>query len=481
MENALILFGLLFLFSVMFSKISDKYGVPALLMFLAVGMLAGSDGIVGLEFDNSQIAANVGTIALIYILFAGGFNTSFKEVKPVFKPGLVLATLGVVVSAGITGLFAYYVMRLPVLESFLFGAIISSTDAAAVFSVLRSNATKLKNNLAPLLEFESGSNDPMAIFLTMTILGLIGIGVLPDYFTLFSNLALEFILGGVMGYGFGVIIPSLINRIKLSHWGLYPVLLLALVAVLFGVTEKIGGNGYIAVYMAGIFANKKEFIYKKNLVGFFDGVGWMMQIFIFLTLGLLVFPSELPEVALYSFIMAVVVMFIARPISVFISLIFSRYSKKEKFFISWVGLRGVVPIILATYPLSAPGVQNSQLIFNTIFFMVLISVLSQGTTLKKGARYFGVVELGSNDPISLSHIPISYNHLKQFTIGKNSKIIGKNLTELELPDDFLILLAKRGNEYIKAGGSFEFEENDLLLILCDNEIRYQKVLEIYQF
>ncbi len=450
MDQTLILFGMLFLFSVIFSKISDKYGIPALLMFLGIGMLAGSDGIIGLEFDNAKIAEDVGTIALVYILFAGGFNTSYKSIKPIFKTGFILATLGVVISAVITGLFAYYIMQFSILESLLFGAIISSTDAAAVFSIMRS--TKFKNNLSSLLEFESGSNDPMAIFLTITILSLITAASIPDKFILGLGLLLEFVLGGVMGYLFGVMIPSLINKIKLGYWGLYPVLLISLIAILFGLTENIGGNGFIAVYTAGIFANKKEFLYKKNLIGFFDGIAWMMQIFVFLTLGLLVFPSELPNVAFISIIMAFVVMFIARPISVFISTIFSKYTTKEKLFISWVGLRGVVPIILATYPLSS-NTPNAQLIFNVIFFMVLISVLTQGTTLNKSAKIFGVIETPKIIASNFPNTPISHNDLKQYTIGKNSKIIGKNLSELELPDDFLILLAKRNSEYVKVGGS----------------------------
>lgn len=477
MDNSLIIFGGLFILSVLFSKISDKYGVPALLMFLAIGMLAGSDGLIGLEFDNAKIAENVGTIALIYILFSGGFNTNYKSIKPIFKSGIVLATFGVVISAVITGVFAYYIIGFSMLESLLFGAIISSTDAAAVFSIMRS--TKLKNNLASLLEFESGSNDPMAIFLTITLLGLLTATTVIDPYTMSIKLILEFILGGTMGYVFGIIIPSLINRVKLGSWGLYPVLLIALVAVLFGLTEKIGGNGYIAVYVAGIIANKKEFLYKKNLTGFFDGIAWMMQIFIFLTLGLLVFPSELPHVAMISILMSLVVMFISRPISVFMSTIFSKYNLKEKCFISWVGLRGVVPIILATYPLSAE-LENGQMIFNIIFFMVLISVLTQGTTLNKSGKIFGVIEPSKTTTPNMPSSPISYSDIKQYKIGESSKVIGKNLTELGLPDDFLIILAKRNGELIKVSGSFEFMQNDILLILCNSELRYQKILRIYE-
>lgn len=328
MDFLLILIGTLFACSVLFSKLSDKYGIPALLLFLAIGMLAGDDGF-GIKFDNASVAADIGTIALIYILFSGGLHTDINQIRPVLARGLILATFGVVISAGLTAVFAYYILNLSILESALCGAIISSTDAAAVFSILRSKNIKLKNNLGELLEFESGSNDPMAIFLTMTIIGLATAGSLPQTQDVVLELSLQFVIGGLTGWAIGSLIPMLFNRINLSSSGLYPVLLLAIVAMLFGLTNEIGGNGYIAVYAAGIFANRRDFIYKKDIAGFFDGVAWIMQIFIFLTLGLLVFPRELGPVALNSMFLAVALMFVARPLSVFLCTILVNLTSKK--------------------------------------------------------------------------------------------------------------------------------------------------------
>lgn len=472
MDKFLIVTGLLFIASVFFSKISDRYGVPALIMFLGIGMISGSDGIFNIWFDDVKFTQHVGTIALIFILFAGGLDTSLKSIAPVFKSGLVLATLGVVITAFLVGIFVYLVLDFSFMQSLLLGAIVSSTDAAAVFAILRSRGIKLKNNLGELLEFESGSNDPMAIFLTVTIIGVLTTTASPEAGMWVVNLLLQFIIGGLVGWGFGSAIPSIMNRINLNAWGLYPVLLVAMVVFVFGATSKMGGNGYIAVYIAGIFANKREFVYKKNLIGFFDGIGWLMQVFIFLTIGLLVFPSELPSVALISLFIAIFIMFVARPVSVFISLVFSKFSPKEKFFISWVGIRGVVPVILATYPLAA-GIDKSHIMFNIVFFVVFISVIVQGSTLSKVASFFGVKVETCSEPSGENTKPIYYSGLRQFSVPKNSKLEGLNLAEVEFDDSFLVLLVKRNDEFIKPGGSYKFHSGDLLLIHCGNENLYR--------
>lgn len=477
MENSIFLFAILLLTSVFFSKISDKFGIPALLLFLAVGMLAGSDGLLGIYFDDQKIAQNVGTIALIFILFGGGIDTVFKDIKPILKNGLILATFGVVLTALMLGGFVWLFFDFSWYESLLVGAIISSTDAAAVFAILRSRGIKLKNNLSPLLELESGSNDPMAIFLTITIIQAMSLGTSSSVSSWFYDLVIQFSLGGALGYIFGILLPLLLNKIKLSHWGLYPVFSIGWVLLLFSVSTEIGANGFIAVYLAGIFANTKEFLHKKNLVGFHDGVAWMMQVIVFITLGLLVFPKQLPEVALKGFLVALFLMFVARPVGVFVSLFFSKYQLNEKLFISWVGLRGVVPIILATYPF-ASNLEHSQIIFNIIFFIVLASVLIQGTTLSVVAKKLGVILKEKDEPVFK---PIFYSSLKQFSIPRNSPAISKTIVELGLPDDFLILLTNRKGEYVKPSGSFVFEEDDLLLILCDNEQKYQQILEKFTF
>lgn len=481
MEETLIIVGVLFLASIFFSKISDKYGIPSLIVFLCVGMLAGSDGILGLQFDDTKFAALVGNIALIFILFAGGFDTNIKSVAPILKSSIVLATFGVIITAFISGFFIYLLLDWSLLESLLLGSIISSTDAAAVFAILRSKGIKLKNNLGELLEFESGSNDPMAIFLTMTIIGIISATQAPSVQNIATTLLMQFFIGGLIGYLCGCSLPSILNKIQLSSWGFYPILVLGCVVLVFGITTKIGGNGYIAIYVMGIFANKREYVYKKNLVGFFDGLAWIMQIFVFLTLGLLVFPSSLPSVTFIAVLIALCLTFIARPISIFIGTIFTKFSIKEKMFTSWVGLRGVVPIILSTYPLSA-NIAHAQDMFNIVFVVVFISVLIQGSTISKAAMIFGVKQEDKEEAKETQNKnQIFYQSIRQFLIEEESKIIDKNLAELELPDNFFVVLSARDGKYIKVSGSYLFKPNDLLLIVCKDEDFYAKTLKDYGF
>lgn len=478
LETFLLFFSILLIACIVSSKVSDRFGIPSLVVFLAVGMLAGSDGLLGLSFDNRQIAQDVGTIALIFILYAGGLDTNLKSIRPVMINGIILATLGVVLTAGAIAVLVKYLLGLDWLEALLFGSIISSTDAAAVFAILGAKEISLRNNIRPLLELESGSNDPMAIFLTLTMIQIISVATVPSVPDVALTLVKQFLLGGLMGYMFGVALPGLFNRLRLEYWGLYPVFSMAWVLLLYVLAGKIGGNGFLAVYIAGMFINKKEFAHKKNLIGFHDGIAWTMQIVIFLTLGLLVNPSQLPAVALAGVAIAFWIMFVARPMGVFLSLLFSRYSVKEKMFISWVGLRGVVPIVLATYPFGA-NLPRSELIFNTIFFVVFISIIIQGMTLEKAAQKCGVKEEVAAEEVEMSNLPILYHTLRQYTIRFGSEIIGKNLAELELPSDFLVLLVKRKGEYVKPTGSSVFEEGDLLLIQCEDENKYNEIIKTF--
>ncbi|WP_276709545.1 potassium/proton antiporter [Campylobacter rectus] len=478
LETFLLFFSILLIACIVSSKVSDRFGIPSLVVFLAVGMLAGSDGLLGLSFDNRQIAQDVGTIALIFILYAGGLDTNLKSIRPVMINGIILATLGVVLTAGAIAVLVKYLLGLDWLEALLFGSIISSTDAAAVFAILGAKEISLRNNIRPLLELESGSNDPMAIFLTLTMIQIISVATIPSVPDVALTLVKQFLLGGLMGYMFGVALPGLFNRLRLEYWGLYPVFSMAWVLLLYVLAGKIGGNGFLAVYIAGMFINKKEFAHKKNLIGFHDGIAWTMQIVIFLTLGLLVNPSQLPAVALAGVAIAFWIMFVARPMGVFLSLLFSRYSVKEKMFISWVGLRGVVPIVLATYPFGA-NLPRSELIFNTIFFVVFISIIIQGMTLEKAAQKCGVKEEVAAEEVEMSNLPIFYHTLRQYTIRFGSEIIGKNLAELELPSDFLVLLVKRKGEYVKPTGSSVFEDGDLLLIQCEDENKYNEIIKTF--
>ena len=476
-ELYLLITAFLMLLSVLASKLSTNFGIPSLFIFLGLGMLAGSDGILGIHFDNVELAQNIGTLALIFILFGGGLDTAWKAIKPVLKDGLILATLGVLLTAFFVALCVYYILDFTFLESLLLGAIISSTDAAAVFAILRAKGISLKKKLTPLLELESGSNDPMAIFLTVAILQIL---LLPESSSVSEWLFkffLQFIIGGALGFVFGYLLPHILNRIHLSFYGLYPVFTIGWILFLFAGSSMLGGNGFLAVYVAGIVANTKEFVHKKNLIGFHEGLSWIMEITVFLALGLLVFPSELPDVALSGLIIAFWLMFVARPAGVFLSTMFSSFTIKEKTFISWVGLRGAVPIILATYPY-LQGFEKSNLIFNIVFFIVLFSILIQGTTLPLVAKWLNV-ESKSKDfkPEDIIASPLFYHTLKQFYIEENSPAIGLSIVELDLPTDFLILLIKREKDYIKPTGSSILKENDMLLIQCNSENRYKRVLK----
>jgi cell volume regulation protein A len=479
-ENYLLIVAFLLLLSVLASKLSNTFGIPVLFIFLGLGMLAGSDGVLGIYFDNAKMAQNIGTLALIFILFGGGLDTRWKAIKSVLTEGVILATVGVFLTAFVVAVGVYYIFDFNFLEALLLGAIISSTDAAAVFAILRAKGISLRRKITPLLELESGSNDPMAIFLTVAILQII---ILPHETTALEwiyKFFLQFIIGGALGFVFGFTMPLILNRIHLSFYGLYTVFTIGWVLLLFSATSLLEGNGFLAVYIAGIVANTKEFVHKKNLIGFHDGLSWIMQITVFLALGLLVFPSELPDIALQGFAIALWLMFVARPIGVFISLAFSSFNFREKTFISWVGLRGAVPIVLATYPYLADGYNESNIIFNTVFFIVLTSILIQGTSLPIMAKWLKVRTTKTTHDKEIIASPLLYNTLKQFYIQSKSSVIGKSIVELDLPQDFLILMINRKSDFIKPTGSTLLEENDMLLIQCNSDKRYAKILKLFQ-
>lgn len=477
LEFYLIITAFLMLSSVLASKLSDKFGIPALFIFLAVGMLAGSDGLLGIYFDDAVFAQSVGTLALIFILFAGGLDTLWKSIRPVLKDGLLLATLGVVLTAILVAGYVYLFLHVPFLESLLLGAIISSTDAAAVFAIFRAKGLAIRKRLGSLLELESGSNDPMAIFLTIVILQLITLPNAPSAAVLALEFCLQFFIGTILGYLFGIVMPPLFNKLHLAHYGLYAVFSIGWVLLLFGSSTYLGGNGFLAVYIAGICINAREFVHKKNLIGFHDGLSWMMQICVFLTLGLLVFPSQLPSIALPALGIALWLIFIARPIGVLLTLSFSHLPLKEKVFASWVGLRGAVPIILATYPY-VYKLEHASLIFNTVFFVVLASILIQGTTLPLMAKLLGIEAPPEKKPQDPPSSPLLQRTLKQFYIDENTYAQGKSLAELSLSPDFLVLLIKREGEYMKPTGSTTFHPGDLLLVQCENMVVFNKMFHL---
>jgi potassium/hydrogen antiporter len=469
-ELVLIIAASLLLVSVLISKISDRSGIPALLLFLGIGMLAGSDGLGGIYFDDPSLAQFIGIVALNLILFAGGLDTEWKDVRPVLKYGVALSTLGVLITALVVGITAQYLLGFTLYQGLLLGAIVSSTDAAAVFSILRSKSLGLKGKLRPLLELESGSNDPMAVFLTI---GMIQLLTQPNaqITDLFGSFILQMTIGVLFGILFGRLLVFLANRIQLGFDGLYPVLTLSIVFLAYSVTTMLYGNGFLAVYIAGIMAGHQDFVHRRSVIRFHDGMAWLMQIAMFLTLGLLVFPTKLPPIITTGLLVAASLIFLARPISIFLTLLPTKLSFKEKVFIAWVGLRGAVPIILATYPLLA-GLPQADSIFNIVFFVVLTSAMIQGASIPYVAKWLGVDLPVVKKPIyPIEFTPISgfKSELKELTIPAGSAADGKSIVELYLPAEFLIILIARENEFILPSGGITLHTGDTLIVLADRE------------
>ncbi|MFC4454480.1 potassium/proton antiporter [Deinococcus sonorensis] len=462
--------GLLLLVSIVGSKASGRLGVPSLLLFLAVGMLAGTDGPGGIQFTNYAVAQGIGTLALAFILFQGGLSTSWGEVRPVLKRGLSLATLGVLLTTGLMGLFAHAVFQLPWLQALLLGAVVSSTDASAVFTVLKERRLGLKGDIAPLLELESGGNDPMAVFLTLGLTGLISdpglspLSIVPLFFQ-------QMVLGGVIGYVLGRLSLWAINRLQLQFEGLYSVMTIALALIVFGAAAVVGGSGFLAVYIAGLILGNAAFIHKRSLQQFHDGLSWLMQIGMFLTLGLLVNPHELLPTAGLALACALFLVFVARPVSVFLSLGRSSMQPQDKGMVAWVGLRGAVPIVLATFPLLA-GVPNATTLFNVVFFIVLTSVLLQGTTLSLVARLLGVREdLPVPTAYPITYLPTGHDkgRMTEVEVARGSQADGSRIVDLELPSKALVILIHRAGEFLVPKGATLLHSGDSLLVLAGQE------------
>lgn len=478
-ENILLLGSILLFVSIIASKTSFKFGIPTLILFLIVGMLAGSEGPGGILFNDPKIAQFMGVVALTFILFSGGLETKLESIRPVLKNGIALSTLGVLLTAVIVGLFTSYILNFTIIEGMLLGAIVSSTDAAAVFSILRTRNIGLKGTLRPLLEFESASNDPMAFFLTISFIELV---VHPEAsIALLIPMFLKgMLLGAICGFGGGKLMVFIINRINLDVAGLYPVLVMSLIFFVFSFTDAIGGNGFLAVYGAAILLGNSNLIHKKSLIKFFDGMAWLMQIVMFLALGLLVFPSQITPILGEGILISLFLILVARPIAVFLML--SRASDlnfRKKLFISWVGLRGAAPIVFATYPLIA-GVHYADTIFNIVFFISVSSVVLQGSTLSLMAKWLrvSVPEIVKRKfPLDLELKENTKSEVLEIDIPKNSESIGKRVVQLKLPKSALIVLIHRQNKYLTPDGDTEIKGDDHLLILAENKESIQLIFE----
>ncbi len=503
-ENILLIGSVLIFSSILISRASFKFGIPALLLFLLVGMFFGSDGL-GIVFDNVRQTQFIGMVALCVILFTGGMETKYSDIKPMLGPGLILSTLGVLLTAALTGGFIYALngwkavgLGLPFVTCMLLAATMSSTDSATVFSMLRGKGMKLKYNLQPVLELESGSNDPMAYIITVVLIeiatslgysdaatsvtaaqntvdmaataGFASIESYTTYATVWNAIKvfmLQFIVGAAVGVATGYGTVWLLNKISLGNTPLYAVLLLSIVFFSYALAGMLAGNGYLAVYLAGIIIGNNKISNRRQIVTFLDGLTWLMQIGMFLILGLLVEPIKMLATAPISMLIAVFVMFIARPVAVFGCLLpYRGISPKSKLFISWVGLKGATPIIFATYPIIS-GIDGSEVIFNIVFFITLISLVVQGSTLPFAAKWLKLNDENADEEKEFDvDLPEEAGDLTEFTMSQERiDARGRTLKDQKLPDGVRVLMIKRDGKFLVPNGTMALQAGDRLLVI----------------
>ncbi len=486
-EIVLLVVSVLFFLSILAGKASSRLGVPALLLFLGVGMLFGSDGL-GIQFEDIHIAQNVGTIALCIILFSGGLDTKISEIRPIIAQGVVLATIGVFLTAIITGVIIWWILGMTMasagiglLTSLLLASTMASTDSASVFSILRSKGLHLKNNLRPMLELESGSNDPMAYVLVISLISIIKLEIVPNYWIVGSTLILQLGIGAVLGLVLGKLAVRIFNNIKIGNDSLYPILIFTFCIFIFSVTYFAKGNGFLAVYIGGLVIGNSKFVHKRSSLNFFDGLAWMSQLIMFLTLGLLVNPHELVPIIIPGLIISFFIIFFSRPLTVFLCLLpFRKMPFKDKTYVSWVGLRGAVPIIFAIFPL-VENVPHARLIFNIVFFCTLVSLIVQGTSLPLIARWLNLADK-PRQMKKLRDFDVDFsNDIKSVTteIEITAKILsnGNQLMNLSLPDNTVVVMVKREEKYFVPTGKTTLKEKDKILIITDNQ---EALLETYK-
>jgi cell volume regulation protein A len=397
LETILLIAGIILLLGVLLSKLSSYIGIPTLIVFLLIGLIANPYAGLsnGLNFNLTpsigfyKIIQDISIFALIIIIFSGGLDTNTNRIKPILRKGIMLSVPGTFITAIVSGIIIHYLLPFDLPLSFLIGSIISSTDAAATFSIFKSSKLKLKNNLPEILEVESASNDAMANILTISFLKMIIMPKFSMYGIIFAFIQ-SLVIGVVFGYVFGKLSAKLIEKINLKTYGLYPVLLLSLALLSFTFSEILGGNGFLSVYISGLISGNAKLPYKTNEVTFFEGLAWVMQIFMFLLLGLFVFPKQLLSTAHISISISIILFLIARPLAIFITLIPFKTSLNEKIFLSWTGIKGAVPIVFATYPL-VYGIQGANQIFDIVFFVTIISVILQGGTVKFLAKKLNLI------------------------------------------------------------------------------------------
>lgn len=458
--------------SVFFSRALERTGIPVALIFLVIGMLAGSEGLGGIAFDNYRFAFQIGTAALVLILFDGGLNTPADALRRVLAPAALLATLGVAGTAALTAAGARILgFEWPL--ALLLGAIVSSTDAASVFAVLRSSGIGLRRRVGSTLEIESGLNDPMAMILTIGLTSALSRGELPSLGALTLQVLLELVVGGAVGFAIGWSAATSLARTTLSALGLYPVLTIAIALLSFGVATVLHGSGFLAVYVAGVVVGNRRLPYRNGVIRTHDAIAWLSQIVMFLFFGLLVFPSQLPSIALPAIALALVLAFIARPILAFVCLLPFGFTVREAGYVGWIGLRGAVPIVLAIYPV-LERVPGAPLIFNVVFFVVVANAILPGATVKRATRMFGMEVDEPPRPHALleleSHSPLK-GELMTFYVDEALAVAGASLAELPFPEGAAAALVIRGDEMIPPKGTTVLMPGDYIYLFAKPDDR----------
>ncbi len=488
-NNVMLVVAVLLALSVVVGKAGNRFGMPALLLFLGVGMIAGVDGF-GIRFDSAEAAQFIGMISLSIILFSGGADTKFSDIKPILGPGLVLATVGVLLTTAFTGTFIYYLFRwlapefaFGVKESLLLAAVMSSTDSASVFSILNSSRIGLKEHLKPTLELESGSNDPMAYLLVIIIISMIGNGDTSAAYTLLSNpvvmLVSQLAIGTVCGVMCGYLAVYVINRLRVSNEFLYPVMMIACVFFTFSITEIAGGNSYLAVYIAGLVVGNNKLALKKTITTFFGGFTWLVQIIMFLSLGLLVNPHELmnAHILVPGVLLGVFMIVVGRPAAVMLCLLpFRRFSMKARFYVSWVGLRGAVPIIFATYALMSPDVLHARFMFNMVFFITILSLLIQGTSVTRMAGWLGLKEPLREREFNMELPDEITAAMVEMEVKPELLTAGDRLRDITLPPATLVIMVKREGRYLVPTGNTRLYLGDCLLLIAEKEAHLSQLV-----
>ncbi len=491
-NNIMLTLAALLSLSVIVGKAGNKFGMPALLLFLGVGMIAGTDGF-GIQFDSAEVAQFIGMISLSVILFSGGVDTNFKDIRPILAPGVVLATVGVFITTIVTGAFIYYMFHWLApefafgwIESMLLAAIMSSTDSASVFSILNSSRTGLKQNLKPTLELESGSNDPMAYLLVIILIGILEGGGNAMSAELWTDSALllikQLLLGAIGGVAIGYATVKVINRLRVDNEFLYPVMVIACVFFVFSLTELIGGNSYLAVYIAGLVVGNCKLALKRTITTFFGGFTWLVQIIMFLSLGLLVNPHEFVNmhIIIPGILLGLFMIIIARPFAVFISLLpFKHFTFKARLYISWVGLRGAVPIIFATYALMSSGVEHARMMFNMVFFITILSLILQGTTVNRMAQWLGLKEKLKEKEFNFDLPDEITASMQEMDVTARLLSNGEMLKDVTLPPNTLVIMIKREGKYLVPTGNTHLYLSDKLLLISEEEKHLQSLIESF--